>query len=132
MYAERIVGFRPHVVESLSVIHPCHTCGLPSSRIDLLREQHWGSKVTTRRRVCTRCINKARRERIVKSGQEAAINAVYSAVARGALPPARGQQCADCNEPATEYEHRDYGKPLDVVPICRRCNILRGPAKWAT
>ncbi len=26
-----------------------------------------------------------------------------------------------------EYEHRDYNRPLHVDPICRRCNLLRGP-----
>jgi hypothetical protein len=27
------------------------------------------------------------------------------------------------------YEHRDYTKPLQVEPVCRSCNALRGPGK---
>jgi hypothetical protein len=37
--------------------------------------------------------------------------------------------CVDCGiRPAINYEHRDYAKPLEVEPICRRCNMQRGPA----
>lgn len=64
--------------------------------------------------------------------KQAAHSAVAVAVRRGDLPRARDCQCADCGGPAIEYEHRDYTKPLDVVPICRRCNLLRGPAIGST
>ena len=37
-------------------------------------------------------------------------------------------KCVDCGKPAKHYDHRDYSKPLDVVPVCVSCNILRGPA----
>ena len=47
-------------------------------------------------------------------------------VNNGLLQHWRGQPCADCAAPAYGYEHRDYFKPLDVVPICLRCNNLRG------
>ena len=36
--------------------------------------------------------------------------------------------CADCGGPSIHYDHRDYSKPLEVVPVCRRCNYKRGPA----
>ena len=36
--------------------------------------------------------------------------------------------CVDCGAKATVYDHRDYRRPLDVVPVCHRCNLLRGPA----
>lgn len=39
-----------------------------------------------------------------------------------------GVDCVDCGRPASVYEHRYYLKPLDVVPVCRSCNTLRGPA----
>lgn len=56
---------------------------------------------------------------------------VYRAVATQQLPPARSLTCTDCcGKPAHYYEHRDYDKPLDVVPICQRCNMKRGPAKY--
>lgn len=29
---------------------------------------------------------------------------------------------------AVEYDHRDYGSPLVVRPVCRKCNRTAGPA----
>lgn len=55
-------------------------------------------------------------------------NAVYHAVRDGLLQPARELACVDCSNPAREYDHRDYAKPLEVVPVCRSCNLKRGPA----
>ena len=37
--------------------------------------------------------------------------------------------CTDCGKRATVYDHRDYGRPLDVEPVCQSCNLKRGPAK---
>ena len=37
-------------------------------------------------------------------------------------------KCVDCGANATDYDHRDYNKPLDVEPVCRSCNIRRGNA----
>jgi len=36
--------------------------------------------------------------------------------------------CVDCGKRATDWEHRDYTKPLDVAPCCRSCNSKRGNA----
>jgi hypothetical protein len=55
--------------------------------------------------------------------------AIQHAMRDGILPRPRGLPCADCGGPAIEYEHRDYNKPLEVDPICRACNLRRGPAK---
>lgn len=56
--------------------------------------------------------------------------AVAKAVKLGQLPKLDGSiACVDCGGIATDYEHRDYSKPLDVEPVCRSCNKLRGPAK---
>lgn len=52
---------------------------------------------------------------------------VQSRVRSGVMPSASELDCADCGRPATDYEHRDYTKPLEVVPTCRSCNLLRGP-----
>jgi hypothetical protein len=42
-------------------------------------------------------------------------------------------KCADCGERATDYDHRDYRKALKVEPVCRKCNLVRGPGKpWPT
>lgn len=49
-------------------------------------------------------------------------------VRRGVIRPATDFLCADCGEPATCYDHRDYNKPLAVDPVCNSCNGIRGPA----
>jgi hypothetical protein len=38
--------------------------------------------------------------------------------------------CVDCGGVALEYDHRDYGRPVEVEPVCRSCNKRRGRAKW--
>jgi hypothetical protein len=48
---------------------------------------------------------------------------------RGAIQSPTDFECADCGNPATVYDHRDYNKPLDVVPVCQGCNVKRGPGK---
>lgn len=57
-----------------------------------------------------------------------AVNDVQKAVKDGAILPAAAFQCVDCGDAATDYDHRDYNKPLDVEPVCRACNLRRGPA----
>ncbi|MFL9904687.1 hypothetical protein PQR71_42280 [Paraburkholderia fungorum] len=67
------------------------------------------------------------------NGQSQAHAAVNQAVKRGELKPAKEFTCADCPAPATDYDHRDYGKPLVVVAVCRMCNLHRGralPKRW--
>ncbi len=59
-----------------------------------------------------------------------AMGRVASAVKAGKLPPVRTLTCVDCGAPAVGYDHRDYSKPLDVQPVCKRCNWKRGPANW--
>lgn len=39
-----------------------------------------------------------------------------------------GVPCVDCGKPAQCYDHRDYLEPLDVDPVCVKCNQDRGPA----
>lgn len=44
----------------------------------------------------------------------------------GLLPWLDGSiACVDCGGIATDYEHRDYFNPLDVEPVCHRCNLKR-------
>lgn len=54
--------------------------------------------------------------------------AVVRAIRRGELPPAKECVCVDCGAQARHYDHRDYNKPLEVEPVCVRCNLLRGHA----
>lgn len=56
---------------------------------------------------------------------------VARAIRRGELPRPSDFPCADCGGAAIEYDHRDYSKPLEVAPVCRRCNVRRGPALGA-
>ncbi len=58
-----------------------------------------------------------------------AIRAVTKAVRDGDLPSIGTQICVDCGKPAQHYDHRDYDKPLEVEPVCVKCNFARGPAK---
>jgi hypothetical protein len=63
-----------------------------------------------------------------KNGQAQAASKVNQAVKKGLLPHVSTLICVDCGKPAQCYEHRDYNKPLEVVPTCKGCNIRRGPA----
>ena len=61
--------------------------------------------------------------------QRRAHNKVSYAIRKGQLAKLDGSvKCVDCDEPAKFYDHRDYSKPLDVQPVCQRCNRRRGPA----
>ena len=47
-----------------------------------------------------------------------AINLVRKAIQRGDLEPiTKETKCVDCGLTANYYEHRDYLKPLEVVPV---------------
>lgn len=61
-------------------------------------------------------------------GMTSAINSVQKAVKKGLLAPVKTLSCVDCGRGAECYDHRDYNKPLDVVPVCRKCNFRRGSA----
>lgn len=67
------------------------------------------------------------------NGQSAAHAAVSMAIKKGTLESPKAFICEDCDKTATDYDHRDYGKPLEVAPVCRSCNLLRGralPKRW--
>lgn len=53
---------------------------------------------------------------------------VAKAIRRGQLRRPSEFPCAGCGGPAIEYDHRDYNLPLVVEPVCRSCNLRRGPA----
>ena len=57
---------------------------------------------------------------------------VHAAIKRGLLPSLKSGEyaCVDCGAVALEYDHRDYGRPFDVEPVCRSCNKQRGTAVW--
>lgn len=62
--------------------------------------------------------------------KERAQGAVRRAVVAGKLPKVRGGRlpCVDCRRVRAHcYDHRNYGKPLQVAPVCHSCNLSRGP-----
>lgn len=73
------------------------------------------------------CGNGSRPESHIRRSR--AHNLVAKAVRLREMLPASAAPCVDCGEPATDYDHRDYSKPLDVEPVCRSCNMKRGPAQ---
>lgn len=75
-----------------------------------------------RARYCHDC------RKVIKRIHKAVSVTVAGAVKRGALKSIWTQKCVDCGAPASDYDHRDYGKPLEVQPVCNECNIKRGPA----
>lgn len=67
-----------------------------------------------------------------RKAQERAIRKVEAAVYRDDLPRLSKVRvlCAECGKRrASHYEHRDYGKPLKVRPVCAKCNYVLGHAK---
>lgn len=75
---------------------------------------------------CQACYDEA--IRILRIGA-IAHRAVQKAKSIGLLPILDGSiSCVDCGGIAHQYDHRDYRKPLDVVPVCRSCNQRRGRA----
>ncbi len=81
--------------------------------------------------MCNPCSRRAREKviAITRVGHAA----VAKAKKDGTLPELDGSvPCVDCGAPARDYDHRNYDNPLDVVPVCRRCNIRRGPAPALT
>lgn len=81
-------------------------------------------------RYCDEC------QPILRKIHKAMRQAVSLAVATGKLDRPEKLLCKDCGASAEMYDHRDYGKPLEVEPVCRKCNNHRGPAvafgKWGT
>ena len=57
-----------------------------------------------------------------------ASQSVSRAVKKGLLADLKATRvkCADCDARATQYDHRDYNRPLEVVPVCASCNVSRG------
>ena len=66
-----------------------------------------------------------------KTPKYASHKIVWYAVMGGILPKPETLNCVDCGRKAEHWEHRDYLKPLDVDPVCTRCNIKRGPGENA-
>lgn len=93
----------------------------------------WGVRPHERRRdrlYCFRCSGRRSMAKIAarKAASQPAHYAVARAIWRGELPRPATLMCVDCGKSAECYDHREYAKPLQVEAVCKRCNILRGPA----
>ncbi len=66
-----------------------------------------------------------RSRRISSSRPVRARRKVRDAVRSGKLPHPSTQQCS-CGQQASQYDHRDYLKPLMVTAVCRPCNMRLG------
>ena len=87
---------------------------------------HWQSELDRRR--CHKCSYLQRR--LLDKLAAPAHQAVRKAILAGLLPALDGSvACVDCGKEAVAYDHREYSRPLDVDPVCQRCNLFRGPAK---
>ena len=49
-------------------------------------------------------------------------NIVNHAIRAGKLPRPDTLFCTYCYKIAAHYHHSDYSKPLEVVPLCRKCH----------
>lgn len=65
-------------------------------------------------------------ERIKNTNMAKAKTEVFKAVRSGSLDRPNSLFCLDCGRKAQVYDHRDYNFPLDVDPVCRKCNKKRG------
>jgi hypothetical protein len=68
------------------------------------------------------------RSHILHSRRAEAGTLVAKAIREGRLQRPSAFACVDCGRAAEQYDHRDYTQPLAVEPVCRSCNVLRGPA----
>lgn len=101
------------------ITKPCEQCG----------EEMIGAKW---RRFCNPCAQvRARAAGRCNSStyQQLARSYVSAAIKRGDLPSLTTNvvDCADCGARAEQYDHRDYFQPMKVDPVCRSCNMRRGP-----
>lgn len=105
--ARRAEAMRWHGVKHVM----CGACGRTY-------ETHKMARVNAR---CHECEVAAEQTRGLVTGM------VAKAVRQGILPHPSTLKCSDCGIQASEYDHRDYSQPLQVAPVCRGCNVRRGP-----
>lgn len=104
-------GYRWSMLNRNYVVRRCAICG-----------QEWIAHVSAQ--ICHAC------RPGYGAAQRRAVGLVNRAVRQGKLLALTGRvPCVDCGAPALHYDHRDYSRPLDVVPTCRSCNGRRGVSR---
>ena len=71
-------------------------------------------------------VSRQRINQIVRDNAHKARDTLAYAKVMGKLPRADTMLCVDCGKQADRYDHRDYRRPLDVEPVCLKCNAARG------
>jgi len=107
----------------MQTIRDCQSCGFGFDAASLHR------RFSKQR--CAPCQRQQWKAAERAIGARAAMKVVAKAVRGGRIQPAAAFACADCSDAAAVYDHRDYTKPLQVEPVCLRCNARRGPAFWS-
>lgn len=112
------------------MIRLCPDCGNDFSQRHVLAERclPCAQKSRPRRGVVRPNVNGRSKDPLYVSAQNAAGRLLNREIAAGRMPKAKGLVCADCGLMAQVYDHRDYAKPLEVQPVCRSCNMIRGHA----
>ena len=81
-------------------------------------------------RTCAKCRSpywdKARNSKEHSKMRIWALGIIQNAKYKGYIGKPKNQKCVDCGKKATDWEHRNYSRPLIVEPICRSCNLRRG------
>lgn len=97
----------------------CEQCGAD------IRKRYRGSRFCF---PCTEIRARMSIRKYVPNNDNAKSRAVTKyAVKVGFLPDPTNFICMDCKgRQAQCYDHRDYSKPLEVDPVCLRCNNSRG------
>lgn len=113
----------------------CKSCRRDPNCADCKRITAERRRIGARKGVITRAARHTHRNRpshALEFWQQKAQGDVARAVRAGLLPrlSAAPYACVDCGERATCYDHRDYGRPLAVEPVCGPCNHRRGTALW--
>lgn len=80
---------------------------------------------------CSSMRGRASSEKWAKTSRKAARHRAVGKLTRyairvGVLQDPSEMKCSDCGKDAQCYDHRDYNKPLEVEPVCRQCNSVRG------
>ena len=125
---------------SLSLGVDWHTVANWAKRKNVAVKKH--IPVSTEPRICE-CCRKAdisdrpinalyclpcRNSGLVLYAPRKALGLVNTMVKAGLLAKPTEYSCMDCGGPANCYDHRDYLKPMDVDPVCSKCNAARGTA----
>lgn len=65
-----------------------------------------------------------------KTGMNKAISKLHWQITIGNIIDLKKEyvSCSYCDKRAIQYDHRDYNKPLEVMPVCQSCNKKLGCA----